>query len=128
MALQLSSIIEYPLSRVNTIVRNVIITGMEEKLLKIADLELDSRSFMVKRDKREILLTPQEFSLLEYLMINKGRIVSRTMILSQIWKYSSDLKTRVVDVYIGYLRKKIDKDANKKLIHSVRGFGYVIKE
>jgi len=128
VALQLSSIIEYPLSRVNTIVRNVIITGMEEKLLKIADLELDSRSFMVKRDKREILLTPQEFSLLEYLMINKGRIVSRTMILSQIWKYSSDLKTRVVDVYIGYLRKKIDKDANKKLIHSVRGFGYVIKE
>ena len=101
---------------------------MEEKPLKVADLELNSKSFEVRRNGRDIFLTPQEFKLLEYLMINKGRIVTRKMILSHTWKYSSDLKTRVVDVYIGYLRQKIDKGADKKLIHSIRGFGYTIRE
>ena len=101
---------------------------MEERILKVAGLELNSKAFEVKRNGREILLTPQEFKLLEYLMINKSRIMSRKMILSNIWEYSDDLKTRVVDVYIGYLRKKIDLGFEKKLLHSVRGFGYVIKE
>jgi len=101
---------------------------MEEKPLKVADLELNSKSFEVKRNGHEVFLTPQEFKLLEYLMINKGRIVSRKMILSHIWEYSADLKTRVVDVYVGYLRKKIDFEAEKKLIYSIRGFGYTIRE
>ena len=101
---------------------------MEGKLLKVADLELDSSMMEVRRAGKSIQLTPQEFKLLEYLMINKGRIVSRKMILSHIWKYSNDLKTRVVDVYVGYLRKKIDSGFEKKLLHSIRGFGYVIKE
>ena len=61
-------------------------------------------------------------------MSNKGRIITRQMILSRIWEYSSDIETRVVDVYVGYLRKKIDTGYEKKLIHSVRGFGYLLKE
>ena len=75
-----------------------------------------------------IQLTPQEFKLLQYLMHNKGRILTREMILNRIWLYSSDVETRVVDVYMGYLRKKVDSGHTKKLLHSVRGFGYVIKE
>ncbi len=96
--------------------------------LKVADLELDSNTMEVKRAGKQIQLTPQEFKLLQYLMNNKGRILTREMILSRIWLYSSDVETRVVDVYMGYLRKKIDTDFSKKLLHSVRGFGYVIKE
>ena len=101
---------------------------MEEKILKIADLELDSSTMIVKRAEKLIQLTPQEFKLLQYLMANKGQIVSRQKILSNVWEYSSDLKTRVVDVYIGYLRKKINTNSSKKLLHSIRGFGYIIKE
>lgn len=96
--------------------------------LKILDLELDSKTMEVKRNGKMIQLTPQEFKLLQYLMSNKGRILTREMILSRIWLYSSDVETRVVDVYMGYLRKKVDNGYTKKLLHSVRGFGYVIKE
>jgi len=99
-----------------------------ETLLKVADLELDSKTMEVKRDGQLIQLTPQEFKLLQYLMSNRGRILTREMILSRIWLYSSDVETRVVDVYMGYLRKKIDANKEKKLLHSVRGFGYVIKD
>jgi DNA-binding response OmpR family regulator len=102
--------------------------GGGDTLLKIADLELDSRTLEVKRKGQLIQLTPQEFKLLQYLMSNKGRILTREMILSRIWLYSSDVETRVVDVYMGYLRKKIDRGYTKKLLHSVRGFGYMIKE
>jgi|SRR6185369_1258691 len=97
-------------------------------ILHIADLELNAQTLEVKRDDKFIQLTPQEFKLLHYLMNNKGKILTRDMILSRIWMYSSDIETRVVDVYIGYLRKKIDGNFEKKLLHSVRGFGYVIKE
>lgn len=99
-----------------------------DAILKVSNLELDSKTMEVKRDGHQIQLTPQEFKLLQYLMSNKGRILTRDMILSRIWLYSSDVETRVVDVYMGYLRKKIDANADKKLLHSVRGFGYVIKE
>lgn len=102
--------------------------GGEEALLKVADLELNSKTLEAKRNGEQIQLTPQEFKLLQYLMNNKGRILTREMILSRIWLYSSDVETRVVDVYMGYLRKKIDKNYPHKLLHSVRGFGYVIKE
>ncbi len=102
--------------------------GSTESILKVADLELDSKTMEVKRSGKAIQLTPQEFKLLQYLMSNKGRILTREMILSRIWLYSSDVETRVVDVYIGYLRKKIDSEEQKKLLHSIRGFGYVIKE
>lgn len=100
----------------------------DEELLQIADLELNSNILEVKRGGKIIQLTPQEFKLLQYLLANKGRIITREMILSRIWMYSCDIETRVVDVYIGYLRKKIDHGFTKKLIHSIRGFGYMIKE
>jgi len=99
-----------------------------EVVLRLADLELNTQTLEVNRGGKAIQLTPQEFKLLHYLMSNKGKILSRAMILSRIWMYSSDIETRVVDVYIGYLRKKIDGEFEKKLIHSIRGFGYVIKE
>lgn len=95
--------------------------------LKVAELELDSTTLEVKRGTRKISLTPTEFKLLEYLMSNKGRVLSREMILNRIWLSSPDIETRVVDVYMGYLRKKVDSDS-KPLIHSIRGFGYVIKD
>lgn len=102
-------------------------TGGEKKL-KVGDLELDNQSMEVKRSGKLIKLTPQEFKLLHYLMNNKGRILTREMILSRIWLSSPDIETRVVDVYMGYLRKKIDNSTKKQLLHSVRGFGYMIKE
>jgi DNA-binding response OmpR family regulator len=102
--------------------------GGTDKKLVIGDLELDTQTMQVKRGDKEIQLTPQEFKLLQYLMNNKGQILTREMILNRIWMYSPDIETRVVDVYMGYLRKKIDRENSKKLLHSVRGFGYVIKE
>jgi two-component system response regulator MprA len=96
--------------------------------LKVADLELDPATLEIKRGNRSISLTPTEFKLLEYLMSNKGRVLSREMILNRIWLTSPDIETRVVDVYMGYLRKKIDAGSKHPLIHSMRGFGYVIKE
>lgn len=102
--------------------------GQVNTKLKIADLTLDTESMEIRRGDKEIKLTPQEFRLLEYLMSNAGRVLTREMILNRLWLSSPDIETRVVDVYIGYLRKKIDEGQDKKLIHSVRGFGYTIKE
>lgn len=96
--------------------------------LKIGDLELSTKTFEVKRGGKVIPLTQKEFELLHYLMINKGRVLTREMILNKVWLYSPDIESRVVDVYIGYLRKKIDGKHKKKLIHSSRGFGYSLKE
>lgn len=102
--------------------------GQSESKLIIADLELDDKTLEVKRANTLIQLTPQEFKLLEYLMRNKGRVLTREMILSRVWLYSQDIETRVVDVYMGYLRKKIDHGYDKQLLRSIRGFGYMIKE
>lgn len=96
--------------------------------LTVGDLELDDKTFEVKRNGKVLQLTPQEYKLLHYLMSNKGRILTREMILNRVWLYSPDIETRVVDVYMGYLRKKVDTGFPKKLIHSVRGFGYMIKD
>jgi DNA-binding response OmpR family regulator len=103
-------------------------SGSNNNKLKIGDLELDSETFEVKRGTKPVHLTPQEFRLLQYLMTNTGRVLTREMILNRVWLYSTDIETRVVDVYMGYLRKKIDKGQSKKLLHSVRGFGYMVKE
>ncbi len=113
------------LARIKSRLRNL--PGNETKL-KIADLELNPANHEVKRGGKLIKLTPQEFKLLHYLMINKGRILTRDMILSRLWDSSPDIETRVVDVYVGYLRKKIDLGFKKKLLHSVRGFGYMIQD
>lgn len=113
------------LARVKARLRSL--SGGNDKL-EVADLVLSTKSLEVKRQDKLIQLTPQEFKLLQYLMSNKGRILTREMILNRVWLYSPDIETRVVDVYMGYLRKKIDSDYEKKLIHSVRGFGYMIKD
>lgn len=113
------------LARINARLRQQ--TGLQNKL-QIADLEVDTKKVEVKRGEKIIILTPHEFKLLEYLMNNIGIVLSREMILNRIWSYSLDIESRVVDVYMGYLRKKIDSGFKKKLIHSIRGFGYTIKE
>lgn len=99
----------------------------DQTTIKVGDLELDTKAVSVVRNGQKITLTPQEFRLLEYLMRNPGIVLSREMILNRIWSYSLDVESRVVDVYMGYLRKKIDNGHKKKLIQSVRGFGYTIK-
>lgn len=92
------------------------------------DLILNTDTFTVTRNGGAIELTQTEFNLLHYLLMNKNRVLTREMILSHVWAYSPDTETRVVDVYIGYLRKKIDKGHTIKIITSMRGFGYTIKD
>lgn len=96
--------------------------------LKAADLTLNIQTRKVSRAGREIDLQPLEFSLLEYLMRNTDRIVSKTMIMEHVWDYNFSPQTNVVEARICYLRDKIDKNFEKKLIHTVRGVGYVLKE
>ena len=94
---------------------------------KMGDLSVNTKTFQVKRNKKNIKLTPQEFKLLKFLVKNKGRVLSRELILSRVWGYNADVQSRAVDVYVGYLRKKIDGGFKKKLIKTVRGFGYMLK-
>ncbi len=96
--------------------------------MSIDDLTLNIATFEVKRGEKPIQLTPQEFKLLEFLIRNKGTVLTRDVILNRIWMYSPDVESRVVDVYMGYLRKKIDAGYKKKLLHSIRGFGYTVKD
>ena len=97
-------------------------------MLKVADLELDLITHKVTRASKEIALTTKEYSLLEYLMRNKDIIVTRTMISEHVWDIDFDTFTNVIDVYINYLRNKIDSGFDDKLIHTVRGRGYILKE
>jgi len=92
--------------------------------LKVADLELDYMQRTVHRGDRNIELTPKEFGLLEYFMRNPGRRITRNMIIEHVWKLSPDTMTNVVDVYVNYLRKKIDEGAKVRLIRTIRGVGY----
>jgi DNA-binding response OmpR family regulator len=92
----------------------------------VEDLLLNTQTLEVKRGLKNIVLSPQEFKILSYLMANKGRVLTRELILNRLWRNNLEVESRVVDVYIGYLRKKIDTGFEKKLIHSVRGFGYKI--
>ena len=98
------------------------------KQLQVADLELDLDSKTVSRSDKPIKLTAREFNLLEYLIRNKGRVVSRVDILENVWEVNFDMGTNVIDVYVNYLRNKIDKNFSPKLIHTVVGMGYVLKE
>lgn len=95
-----------------------------QAVLKIADLELDYMRRTVQRGGKSIELTPKEFGLLEYFMRNQGRRITRNMIIEHVWKLSPDTMTNVVDVYVNYLRKKIDEEAKVKLIRTIRGVGY----
>ncbi|RDV16192.1 DNA-binding response regulator [Pontibacter diazotrophicus] len=96
--------------------------------LRIADLEMDVVKKTVHRAERPVNLTAREFSLLYYLLRNQGRVVSRVDITEQVWETSFDTGSNVIDVYINFLRKKIDKGHPTKLIHTLVGMGYVLKE
>jgi len=93
-----------------------------------ADLRLDPVAHKVWRGDGEIILTAKEYALLEYFIRNPNKILTRTMIAEHVWDYNFDSFTNIIDVYVNYLRKKVDKDYDKKLIHTVRGVGYVLKE
>ncbi|MGA1826233.1 MAG: response regulator transcription factor [bacterium] len=97
-------------------------------LLKVADLELDQITHKVTRAGKLIELTSTEYSLLEYMMLHAHQVVTRTMILEHVWDLDSDPFTNIITVYINYLRKKIDAEFEKKLIHSIRGTGYILKD
>jgi heavy metal response regulator len=96
--------------------------------LQAGDLVLDLLSHTVTRAGRDILLTPKEFALLEYLMRCQGSVVTRTMISEHVWDVNFDTFSNVIDVYVNYLRNKIDRGYSKPLIHTLRGRGYVLKE
>jgi heavy metal response regulator len=96
--------------------------------ITFADLRLDPVSHKVWRGKTEIDLTAKEYGLLEYLMRNPNTVLSRAMIADHVWDYAFDSFTNIIDVYVNYLRKKVDKDFATKLIHTVRGQGYVMRE
>lgn len=102
--------------------------GVAENVLSLADLTLDCASHTVKRGGKEINLSAKEYALLEYLMHNQGIVLSREKIENHVWNFDYEGGTNVVDVYISYLRKKIDDGFDKKLIHTVRGRGYVLRE
>ena len=114
------------LARLQALIRRS--TGQAEPTrLAFAGLSLDLLGRGVERSGRAIELRPREFSLLEYLLRNQGRVLTKTMILSHVWGYNFDPGTNVVDVLISRLREKVDRDFEPKLIHTVRGVGYVLK-
>lgn len=113
------------LARVRALLRRQTESGTN--VFRVGDLSLDSVRRAVMRGTQRIDLSLKEFSLLEYLMQNAGRVLTRTMIIDHVWNYDFDNETNVVDVYVNYLRKKIDSGYEPKLIHTVRGVGYVLK-
>jgi DNA-binding response OmpR family regulator len=118
--------LEELLARVRALLRR----GQENRdlVLRVADLALDTTSRIAHRGARKIELTNREFRLLEYLMRSAGRVCTRMMILEKVWEYHFDPGTNVVDVYIRKLREKVDGEGEHKLLHSVRGEGYTLRE
>jgi heavy metal response regulator len=113
------------LARVRALLRRG--TPMQPVALALADLSLDPSSRQVTRAGKKIDLTAKEFALLEFFLRNPGRVLSRALIAQHVWGVDFDTFTNVIDVYVKYLRKKIDADFEPKLIHTVRGAGYVLK-
>lgn len=112
------------LARVRALLRRERVEA--EPLLKLADLTLSPVTHRVVRGGKEIELTSKEYALLEYFMRNPNKVLTRTMISEHVWDYHFDSMTNVIDVYVNYLRKKIDKDFEPKLIHTIRGVGYIL--
>jgi len=102
--------------------------GRKSLKLGAGDLVLDTQSHKVTRSGQEITLTPKEYSILEYLLRNKNRVVSRTLLSEHVYDYHFDSDTNVIDVYINKLRNKIDKQFDTPLLHTIRGVGYIIKD
>lgn len=118
--------VEELLARIRAMTRTAF--GVSDSLLSVGDLTMDTAAKVVKRGGKEIPLSAKEYALLEYLIHNAGIVLSREKIENHIWNFDYEGGTNVVDVYIRYLRKKIDEGYDKKLIHTVRGRGYVLRE
>jgi heavy metal response regulator len=114
------------LVRVKALLRRGPVT--RASVLRVGDLELDRLAQQVRRNGKRIELTSKEYGVLEYLMANVGRVLSRTMILEHVWDQSFDGATNIVDVYVRHLRSKVDDPQNPKFIRTIRGLGYVISE
>ena len=115
------------LARIDALARRTAPT-QEVNRLTLADLEMDLIRHTVTRTDAEISLQPREFRLLECLLRNKGKVVTRTMLLEKVWDYNFDPQTNVIDVHISRLRNKIDKNHKIKLLHTIRGAGYTLRE
>lgn len=120
--------IEELLARIRVILRRAENKQNQEKIIKVAGLKLDLEKKQVSRNGKNIELTKKEYELLEYLMKNRNIVISREKIIEEVWNYDFVGDTKIVDVFIRYLRSKIDDEYDKKLINTVRGFGYVIQE
>ena len=114
------------LARLKAVIRRN--KGKASPFITIDNLTIDTNSRTVKRGNKEIKLSAKEYNILEYLILNKGRIISRTELTEHIYDMDFDLDSNIIDVYINYLRNKIDKDYSRKIIHTVRGIGYILKE
>ena len=113
------------LARIRALLRRPKETVTNE--LKVGDLKLNTLSFSVERAGQQIQLSNKEFSMLEYLMRNPGRVLSKDNIIEHVWNFDADILPNNVEVYMGYLRNKIDKPFKKPLLHTIRGFGYKIE-
>ena len=116
------------LARIRTLSRRKELFKDPVQILSIADMKLDLDAKTVKRANTEIMLTPTEYKLLEYFMKNQQKVLSRVDLLENVWNINFDMGTNVVDVYVNYLRNKIDKGFDQKLIQTVIGMGYIMKE
>jgi DNA-binding response OmpR family regulator len=114
------------LARVRALLKRAASAGGTRSLINIANLQLDLDTKTVYRDDKKIPLTPKEFSLLEFLVRNQGKVLTRAEIAQNVWDINFDTGTNVIDVFVNFLRKKIDKDFNPKLIHTVYGIGFVL--
>lgn len=116
------------LVRVKSLLQFSSLTIKTNQTIQVSDLELDLNEKIARRAGKEIELTAREFNLLEYLMINKGKVVSKTELAENVWDINFDTRTNFVEVYINYIRNKVDKGFSNKLIHTVVGMGYMIKQ
>jgi len=116
------------LARVEALARRRPKGAPEETVYRVGDLELNRLSHEVSRAGQELQLQPREFRLLEYLMQNAGKVVTRTMLLEHVWDYHFDPQTNVIDVHVSRLRAKIDRDFDAPMLHTVRGAGYMIRD
>ena len=115
------------LARIRSLLKRISIGETGENVLKFLDLEINLDNYEVMRGGNKIYLTQKEFALLVYLLRNKGRVVSRVDIAEKVWDINFDTGTNIIDVYVNFLRKKIDKDFSQKLIHTQTGVGYILK-
>lgn len=116
------------LARVEVLSRRRHVPAAEQTTYRVGNLELDRLSHRVTRAGKEIVLQPREFRLLEYLMKHAGQVVTRTMLLENVWDYHFDPQTNVIDVHVSRLRAKIDKGHETALIHTIRGAGYMVRD